>query len=81
VHVQVQDLAGEPVEPYATPTVALGRGDVDLGTRPVRNVDSGTYVSEVVVPRPGTWQVRVSVRTSEFENPVLVLETEVRPGG
>lgn len=80
VHVQVQDLAGEPVEPYATPTVALARGDVDLGTRPVRNVDSGTYVSDVVIPQPGTWQVRVSVRTSEFDNPVLVLEVDVAQG-
>jgi copper transport protein len=81
VHVQVQDLAGEPVEPYATPTVALGRDGVDLGTRPLRNVDSGTYASEVVVPQPGTWQVRVSVRTSEFDNPVLTLDLEVSPGG
>ncbi|RYU10695.1 copper resistance protein CopC [Nocardioides iriomotensis] len=81
VHVQVQDLAGEPVEPYATPTVALERDDVDLGTRPLRNVDSGTYVSEVVVPQPGTWEVRVSVRTSEFDNPVLTLDLDVEPGG
>jgi copper transport protein len=78
VHVQVQDLSGEPVEPFASPTVALVRGDVDLGTQEVRNVDAGTYVSDVVIPRPGTWQVRVSVRTSEFDNPVLTLETEVR---
>ena len=76
--VQVQDLSGEPLEPYATPVVSVGSGEVDLGSRPVRNVDSGTYRSRVVLPRAGEWDVRVSVRTDEFTNPVLTLELDVR---
>lgn len=75
--VQVQDLAGEPLEPYAAPVVSIGSATLDLGSRPVRNVASGTYRGEVVLPSPGTWQVQVSVRTGEFDNPVLTLQTTV----
>lgn len=77
VSVQVQDLRGEPLEPYAAPRISLSSGDVDLGTRPADNVDSGTYETQVVIPSAGTWRVEVSVRTGEFENPVLTLETTV----
>jgi copper transport protein len=79
--VQVQSLAGEPVEPFATPRVSVSSDSVDLGSSPVRNVDSGTYEARVVLPEPGSWTVQVSVRTSEFDNPVLTLETEVASPG
>ena len=80
--VQVQSLSGEPVEPFATPRVSVSSASVDLGNSPVRNIDSGTYAARVVLPEPGAWTVQVSVRTSEFDNPVLTLETEVAsPGG
>ena len=75
--VQVQDLSGEPLEPYADPVVSVASGEEDLGSRPVRNVDSGTYRSRVVIPRPGRWEIRVSVRTDEFTSPVLTLATDV----
>lgn len=77
VTVQVQDLAGEPLEPYANPTVAVSSTSVDLGSRPARNVDSGTYEARVVLPAPGRWQIRVSVRTDQFTNPVLTSEADV----
>jgi copper transport protein len=81
VTIQVQSLAGEPVEPYGTPRVSISSDSVDLGSSPVRNIDSGTYEARVVLPEPGSWTVQVSVRTSEFENPVLTLETEVASPG
>jgi hypothetical protein len=37
-------------------------------------------VTPVVIPRAGTWSVRVSVRTGAFENPVLTLEVTVPAG-
>jgi copper transport protein len=77
VTVQVQDASGEPVEPYAQPTISLSSDHVDLGARPARNVASGTYQAQVVIPHPGTWEIDVSVRTSEFDNPVLKLQTTV----
>jgi copper transport protein len=80
VTVQVQDLGGEPLEPYATPEVSVGTGGLDLGSRPAVNVDSGTYRSEVIIPRPGRWRIRVSVRLDAFTNPVLTVETDVREG-
>jgi copper transport protein len=77
VTVQVQDLTGNPVEPFATPTVSVASGDLDLGDSPVRNVDSGTYQARFVLPQPGSWTVQVSARVSEFENPVLTLDVQV----
>jgi copper transport protein len=77
VTVQVQDTSGEPVEPYTQPTISLSSDHVDLGARPARNVASGTYQAQVVIPHPGTWEIDVSVRTSEFDNPVLKLQTTV----
>jgi copper transport protein len=75
--VQVQNLAGEPLEPVAAPVVELASGELDLGSRPMQNIDSGTYETDVVIPSAGTWQIRVSVRTGTFVNPVLTLQTEV----
>jgi copper transport protein len=77
VTVQVQTPEGEPLEPFAAPVVSVGSDEVDLGSRPVRNVASGTYESQVVIPSPGRWRVRVSVRIDDFANPVLDLETVV----
>jgi copper transport protein len=77
VTVQVQGPEGEPLEPFAAPVVSVGSEEVDLGSRPVRNIDSGTYASQVMIPGRGRWTVRVSVRTDEFTNPVLTLEVDV----
>jgi copper transport protein len=80
VTVQVQNLAGEPVEPYAPPLVAVASESLDLGDRPVRNIDSGTYEAAFVIPEPGAWSVSISVRTGEFDNPVLTLTARVEQG-
>ena len=75
--VQVQDSAGEPVDPPANPVVSLRTEGLDIGDVTVRPVGAGTYRGEVVVPRPGEWEVQVSIRLSRFENPVTTVMLSV----
>ncbi len=79
ITVQVQDQAGEPVDGFAAPTGSVASADesVDLGQQPVVPTAAGTYVVETVVPAPGSWVVQVSLRTSEFDNPVTTVTFEV----
>lgn len=80
VTVQLQDDSGLPLDGFAAPTVSLSSSKVDLGTVRVRPVASGTYAGQVVLPRPGTWTVQVSVRRTRFDNPVAAVQVQVRPG-
>jgi copper transport protein len=76
--VQVQDSAGEPYDPPANPVVSLRTAGLDIGDVTLRPVGAGTYRGEVVVPRPGEWEVQVSIRLSRFENPVTTVMLTVR---
>ncbi|WP_341926127.1 copper resistance protein CopC [Nocardioides psychrotolerans] len=78
--LQLQDLAGEPLDGFAAPEVSVrsAQADVDLGLVPVVPTAAGTYAAEVVFPTSGTWEVQVSLRESEFANPVTTLSVEVR---
>ncbi len=76
--VQVQDAAGEPYDPPVNPVVALRTDGLDIGDVTMRPVGAGTYRGEVVVPRPGDWEVQVSIRLSRFENPVTTVTLTVR---
>ena len=75
--VQIQDQAGDPVDAYAAPEVSLASDQVDLGVVPVTPVGAGTYAAEAVIPSPGVWRVQVSVKATEFDNPVVTLSFEV----
>ena len=75
--VQVQDAAGEPYDPPANPVVSLRTEGLDIGDVTMRPVGAGTYRGEVVVPRPGAWEVQVSIRLSRFENPVTTVTLTV----
>lgn len=75
--VQVQDLAGEPLDLYAAPAVALSTDTIDLGEIPVVPSGAGTYTADVVFPVAGTWQLQVSVRVDEFTSPVTVIDLPV----
>lgn len=77
--VQVQSADGEPVDGFSAPMVAVrsATGDLDLGAQPVVPTAVGTYAAELVLPAPGTWLVQVSLRTSEFDNPVTTIRFEV----
>jgi len=76
--VQVQNLAGEPLDLHAAPAVALRSGSVDLGEVPVSPDGAGTYTADVVFPHTGAWRLQVSVRVDEFTSPVTGLDLEVR---
>lgn len=75
--VQVQDAAGEPLDLYDAPAVALRSDTVDLGEIPVVPSATGTYVADVVFPTAGTWQLQVSVKVDEFSSPVTTVELQV----
>ncbi|NYJ00568.1 copper transport protein [Nocardioides thalensis] len=75
--IQVQDRTGEPVDLPAPPEVSLRNAEVDLGPVRVVPVASGTYVAAVAFPAPGEWEVQVSLRVGEFENPVTTVTVEV----
>lgn len=75
--VQVQSLAGDPLDLYAAPAVALRNDDVDLGEVPVVPVGAGTYQADVVFPVGGTWQLQVSIREGEFSSPVTTVDLPV----
>ena len=77
VTVQIQDQAGDPVDTFAAPEVSLASDEVDLGVVPVTPVGAGTYAAEAVIPSAGTWRVQVSLKASEFDNPVVTLTFEV----
>lgn len=76
VTIDMQDPAGEPFEGYDTPRARLSSERVDLGRIRLKSVAPGSYAAEVVLPAPGTWQLQVSLRVSEFENSVTTLELE-----
>lgn len=76
--VQVQDASGEPLDGYAAPEVSLRSGDIDLGQVAVVPTAAGTYAAEVVFPSSGTWEVQVSLRETEFDNPVTTVTVEIR---
>lgn len=75
--VQVQDASGEPYDPPVNPVVRLGTEGLDIGTVTVTPIAAGTYRGEVVVPRPGEWEVQVSIALSRFENPVTTVRLRV----
>lgn len=75
--VQVQDLAGDPLDLYDAPAVALRTDDVDLGEVPVVPVGAGTYEAEVVFPVAGSWELQVSIRVDEFTSPVTTMDLSV----
>lgn len=75
--VQVQDASGEPYDPPSHPVVSLSTDGLDIGEVTMIAVGAGTYRGEVVVPRPGEWEVQVSIRLSRFDNPVTTVRLSV----
>ena len=57
--------------------VSLRTADVDLGVVPVTPTGAGTFVATVTFPKAGEWEVQVSLRIDEFENPVTTLTVDV----
>lgn len=80
VTIDTRDAAGGAFEGFAAPQVRLASGDLDLGDVPLSSAAPGVYTGEVLVPKPGTWQLQVSLRVTEFENPVQTFEFSVGSG-
>ncbi|RYC14891.1 copper resistance protein CopC [Nocardioides zhouii] len=79
ITLEMTDAAGEPAEGYEAPRLRLrlSTGDVDLGDVVLSNLGPGVYAGDVVLPTAGTWEVQVSLRTTEFDNPVKTVELDV----
>ena len=71
------DDAGEPAEGFAAPRLTLSTGEVDLGEVALTSLGPGIYAGDVVLPTAGAWKAQVSLRTTEFDNPVRTVEFDV----
>ncbi|GAB4086802.1 copper resistance CopC/CopD family protein [Myceligenerans cantabricum] len=75
--VTLTDAAGAPTEGFEAPQLSLTSDEVDLGVVEVSSLGPGIYAGDVVVPTAGTWTVQLSLRTTEFDNPVETVTFEV----
>ncbi len=75
--LQIQDQAGEPLDLFAAPDVSVSNESVDLGSLVLSPVGAGTYTAPVVFPASGAWEAQVSLRESEFDNPVSIVDLDV----
>lgn len=71
--VTATDSAGTPIAPIEDPVVRLRGPDLDLGPVALTSTGPGAWTGSVVVPTPGEWALEVSVRITDFENPVASL--------
>ncbi len=71
------DEAGQPAEGFEAPRMSLSTDGVDLGAVLLTNLGPGIYSGDVVLPTAGDWEVQVSLRTTEFDNPVRTVTFEV----
>jgi copper transport protein len=74
VTLRLRSAAGEPAEGVAPPIVRLSSDRAALGEVPLKQVSPGFYTAQVTLPAGGTWRMQVSLRVTEFTNPVAELE-------
>lgn len=82
LEVAVTDADGRPVAPPERPRVELRTEEFDLGAVPLRESASGApgrYDAQVLLPRPGEWELQVALRLGRFEASVATVAFEV-PG-
>ena len=77
VTIRLRHTGGGPAVGVESLNARLTSDRADLGEIPLAFVAEGQYEPEVVLPAPGTWRLQVSVRRSEFVNPVTTLEFTV----
>ncbi len=78
VTIEMTDDAGVPAEGHEAPRISLSAAGLDLGAVVLTNLGPGIYSGDVVIPVAGTWEARVSLRTTEFDNPVRTIRFDVR---
>ncbi|MFC4069911.1 copper resistance CopC/CopD family protein [Actinoplanes subglobosus] len=77
VTLRMTSTTGEPAEGVAPPVVRLTSDRASLGAVPLTQVSPGFYTAQVTIPAPGIWRMQVSLRVTEFTNPVAELDFEV----
>lgn len=75
--IEMTDDAGAPTEGYEAPRLSVSSPAVNLGEVVVRSRAPGVYSGDIVLPTSGEWTVHVSLRTSEFDNPVRTVQVTV----
>ncbi|MEV0585342.1 copper resistance protein CopC [Nonomuraea sp. NPDC050310] len=76
--LRLRSAAGEPAEGVAPPVVRLASDTATLGAVPLTQASAGFYTAQVVLPVAGTWRMQVSLRVSQFVNPVAELRFVVK---
>lgn len=74
ITLRLSTAAGEPAEGVAPPVVRLSSDGASLGAVPLTQVSAGFYSAQVMLPVAGTWRMQVSLRVTQFANPVAELE-------
>ncbi|OUZ12149.1 hypothetical protein BHE97_02875 [Aeromicrobium sp. PE09-221] len=79
IEVDLTDADGRPVAPVEDPELTIALDEAGLGpfTRPLAAGEDGHYEATADFALPGTWTLRLSVRISEFEAPVVSGEVEI----
>ncbi len=77
ITLRLSTAAGEPTEGVAPPVVRLSSDGATLGAVPLTQVSPGFYTAQVMLPVSGTWRMQVSLRVSQFANPVGEFEFAV----
>ncbi|MFI2486584.1 copper resistance protein CopC [Promicromonospora kroppenstedtii] len=78
--IEMTDPAGEPAEGFEAPRMSLASDEVELGELSLSSLGPGVYAGDVVLPTTGEWEVQVSLRTTEFDNPVRTVAFRVPDG-
>lgn len=80
VEVVLSDTEGEPLELPEPPELSAALDEPRIGpfTPSLSLVEPGTYRTTAEFPRSGSWTIRLGVRLSRFEEPVVTGELEIR---
>ncbi|WP_083974775.1 copper resistance CopC/CopD family protein [Herbidospora daliensis] len=72
--LRLRSASGQPAEGVAPPVIRLTSDTTTLGAVPLTQVSAGFYTAQVMLPVPGTWRMQVSLRVTQFANPVAELK-------
>jgi copper transport protein len=79
IHVYAFTPAGEPVAIKEwKATAALPAQGVEPVEIPVLPVDDNHAVAQAQLPTPGTWELRFTLRTSEFDSATVVAQVPIK---
>jgi copper transport protein len=79
VQVYLRTADGQPFEPATAPNVRFALPAEQLGplAAPLEKVGPGQYEGAVTLPVAGSWEVRITARTSKYESPSADLRIQI----